>query len=58
MKNFAVIGNPIEHSLSPIMHNWIFKKLMIQAQYNKILLEYNDSLVMENMVCYNQKMLL
>ena len=42
MKNFAVIGNPIEHSLSPIMHNWIFKKLMIQAQYNKILLKHND----------------
>ena len=26
MKKFAVIGNPIDHSISPILHNWIFKK--------------------------------
>ncbi len=37
MKNFIVIGNPIEHSLSPDLHNWIFKKLKINAIYNKIL---------------------
>tara|TARA_Y100001970_G_C14246733_1_gene868869 strand:+ start:3131 stop:3946 length:816 start_codon:yes stop_codon:yes gene_type:complete len=42
MKNFAVIGNPIEHSMSPILHNWIFKKLMIKAQYSKILVELNN----------------
>ena len=39
MKKFAVIGNPIEHSLSPQLHNWIFKKLNIQATYKKIKLE-------------------
>ena len=37
MKNFIVIGNPIDQSLSPDLHNWIFKKLKINAFYNKIL---------------------
>ena len=36
MKRFAVIGNPIEHSLSPILHNWVFKTLNIQSKYDKI----------------------
>ena len=36
MKRFAVIGSPIEHSLSPLLHNWIFKKLKIKAEYKKI----------------------
>ena len=39
MKQFAVIGNPIEHSLSPVLHNWVFKSLNIQAEYRKIRLE-------------------
>ena len=36
MKQFAVIGNPIKHSLSPILHNWVFKFLSIKANYRKI----------------------
>ena len=36
MKKFAVIGDPISHSLSPIMHNWIFNELNINATYEKI----------------------
>lgn len=36
MKKFAIIGNPIQHSLSPIMHQWIFNTLNIKAQYIKI----------------------
>ena len=36
MKNFAVIGNPIKHSLSPIMHEWVFDVLGINARYEKI----------------------
>ena len=36
MKKFAVIGNPIEQSLSPALHNWIFNKLNIHAKYEKI----------------------
>ena len=36
MKHFAVIGNPIDQSLSPALHNWVFKSLNIRAEYNKI----------------------
>ena len=36
MKNFAVIGDPIEHSLSPVLHNWVYKSLNIEATYSKI----------------------
>ena len=41
MKNFCVIGNPINHSLSPQLHNWIFNKLNINATYKKILCNEN-----------------
>ncbi len=30
---FAIIGNPISHSLSPIMHNYWFNKYNIDAEY-------------------------
>ena len=30
---FAIIGNPISHSLSPIMHNYWFNKYKINAEY-------------------------
>lgn len=33
MKHFAVIGHPIGHSLSPLMHNTGFTQLGIDAQY-------------------------
>ena len=39
MKHFAVIGNPVKHSLSPALHNWVFKSLNIQAIYKKISVE-------------------
>ena len=35
MKNFLVVGDPIEHSLSPEMFKWIFSVLRIDAQYKK-----------------------
>ena len=35
MKKFVVIGNPIEHSLSPILHNYWIKKNGIDAIYDK-----------------------
>ena len=41
MKHFAVIGNPIEHSLSPVMHRWIFNSLNIDADYIKVKIEGN-----------------
>jgi len=33
---FALIGNPISHSLSPRLHKIIYKKLNIDADYSKI----------------------
>ena len=35
MKKYLVIGNPIEHSLSPKLHNYWLKKNNINAVYNK-----------------------
>tara|TARA_B100001093_G_scaffold385168_1_gene371022 strand:- start:880 stop:1677 length:798 start_codon:yes stop_codon:yes gene_type:complete len=35
MKQYLVIGNPIDHSLSPILHNYWIKKNNIKAEYNK-----------------------
>jgi shikimate dehydrogenase len=35
MKKFIVIGNPIEHSLSPILHNYWIKINGIDATYKK-----------------------
>ena len=32
-KKFAIIGSPVSHSLSPIMHNYWFKKYNIDAEY-------------------------
>ena len=39
MKKFFVIGNPINHSLSPELHNFWIKKNNINAIYEKIKLE-------------------
>ena len=35
MKKYLVIGNPIEHSLSPKLHNHWFKQNNINALYEK-----------------------
>ena len=35
MKKFVVIGNPREHSLSPLLHNYWIKKSGIDAIYDK-----------------------
>ncbi len=42
MKKYFVIGNPIEHSLSPKIHNFWIKKNNIKAIYEKIKLEENE----------------
>ena len=42
MKNFFVIGNPIEHSLSPILHNYWIKNNGINAIYQKEKLNKNQ----------------
>ena len=36
MKKYFVIGKPINHSLSPKLHNYWFKKNNIEATYEKI----------------------
>jgi shikimate dehydrogenase len=41
-KNFLVIGNPIDHSLSPMLHNYWIKKYKIDAVYEKKLLNNNE----------------
>jgi len=42
MKKYLVIGNPIEHSLSPKLHNYWIKENKIKAVYDKKLLNKED----------------
>ena len=42
MKKFLVIGNPIEHSLSPTLHNYWIKNNGIDAIYEKKKLNENE----------------
>ena len=42
MKKYFVIGNPINHSLSPKLHNHWFKENKIDAVYEKIKIDEND----------------
>ena len=42
MKKYLVIGNPIEHSLSPKLHNYWIKKNNIDAVYDKKQLNESD----------------
>ena len=42
MKKYTVIGNPIDHSLSPNLHNYWLKENNIDAVYNKTKLEKNE----------------
>ena len=36
MKKFAVIGDPIAHSLSPILHQEVYRQLGLDASFEKI----------------------
>jgi len=42
MKKYLVIGNPIDHSLSPKIHNYWIKQNNINAVYKKKKLDEND----------------
>tara|TARA_B100001996_G_scaffold378643_1_gene363129 strand:+ start:761 stop:1543 length:783 start_codon:yes stop_codon:yes gene_type:complete len=42
MKKYLVIGNPIDHSLSPKLHNYWIKENNIKAIYDKKLLNKDD----------------
>ena len=46
-KKFIVIGNPIDHSLSPKLHNYWIKKYRIDAAYKKKLLNNSE---LENLI--------
>ncbi len=39
---FALIGNPVSHSLSPIMHNYWFNKYNINAEYQPLNINENE----------------
>ena len=47
MKKYFVIGNPIDHSLSPKLHNYWFKENNIDAVYDKKKIDEND---LENII--------
>lgn len=42
MKKYLVIGNPIDHSLSPKLHNYWIKQNNLEAVYDKKLINEND----------------
>ena len=42
MKKFFVIGNPIEHSLSPKLHNYWIQSNNLKAVYDKIKLDLSE----------------
>ena len=41
-KTYAIIGNPISHSLSPVLHNYWFKKYDIKANYSLLNVDEKD----------------
>ena len=46
-KKFGIIGRPIKHSLSPVLHNYWFKKYGLNAIYTTIEVEDKD---LENVI--------
>ena len=52
MKKYLVIGNPVEHSLSPLLHNYWIKKNNINAVYDKKQLNESD---IENIISQVKK---
>lgn len=44
MKKLALFGNPVAHSVSPLMHNYAIKQLNLNAHYQKYLIQIPQSL--------------
>ena len=42
IKKFGIIGNPIKHSLSPLLHNYWYKKYNVNASYSIIDMDENN----------------
>lgn len=47
---FGIIGNPIEHSLSPILHNYFFEKM----GYNAVYIPLKLNLEIQNRNCFKK----
>ena len=41
-KHFAVIGDPVDHSLSPAIHHKLYEIYGINAVYHKLLIPRNQ----------------
>ena len=41
-KTFCIIGDPVEHSLSPLMHNAAFKNLNLNYSYIAFKVKVNE----------------
>ena len=41
-KKFGIIGNPVKHSLSPVLHNYWFNKYKVDASYSIIDVKEDD----------------
>jgi shikimate dehydrogenase len=44
-KMFLIFGNPVNHSKSPLMHNYFFKKENIEACYTRFLLQDGNKII-------------
>ncbi len=53
MKLFTIFGNPVSHSISPLIHNYTIKSLGIDACYSRTLLQ-NGNFLREKF--YNMKL--
>ena len=42
IRNLAIVGNPVEHSFSPIMHNYISQKIGLDYLYGALCVEESD----------------
>ena len=47
---FAIIGNPISHSLSPILHNYWFNKYNINAEYELLNIKESEIPIIINKI--------
>ena len=44
MKKLFVVGNPVKHSKSPVIHNYWLKRYNLDFQYEKLKLSQNDKI--------------